>query len=145
MAEFKGLVAEFVEIADFTTICITEAHASDGFDFIGNKYKIKKHTSLQERILAASILLEDEDLNIPGTLLIDNMENEAMSVYGALPERLYIVLDGKVLFVGDEGPVGYSVEAVKTGWKNIRQNHNKVMYTYAFKGRLFWPMNKYST
>ena len=113
MAEFKGLVAEFAEIADFTTIYITEAHASDGFDFIGNKYKIKQHTSLQERILAASILLEDEDLNIQGTLLIDNMENEAMSVYGALPERLYIVLDGKVLFVGDEGPVGYSVEAVK--------------------------------
>ena len=113
LAEFKRLVAEFADIADYTTIYITEAHASDGFDFIGNKYKIKQHTSLQERILAASILLEDEDLNIPGALLIDNMENEAKDVYGAFPERLYIVLDGKILFVGDEGPMGYSVEAVK--------------------------------
>ena len=113
MAEFKRVVAEFADVANFTTTYISEAHASDEWNFFGNKYKIKQHTSLQERILAASILLEDEQLKIPGTFLIDNMKNDAQCLYAAFPERLYIVLDGKILFVGDMGPAGYSVEAVK--------------------------------
>ena len=44
---------------------------------------------------------EDEPLQLetlPGPLLVDNMQNEASRTYGSFPDRLYIVLDGIVLY-----------------------------------------------
>ena len=35
---------------------------------------------------------------LPGPLLIDNMKNEASTWYGSFPDRLYIILDGKVVY-----------------------------------------------
>ena len=31
------------------------------------------------------------------TILVDNMDNKARAAYAALPERLYVVLDGEVV------------------------------------------------
>ncbi len=74
---------------------------------------IKQHTCLQERILAATILREDEELKMPGKLYIDSMRNEAETVYGSHPERLYIVLDGVVVYAGKPGPFGYHPAEVR--------------------------------
>ena len=44
---------------------------------------------------------EDELLQLetlPGPLLVDNMQNEASKTYGSFPDRLYIVLDGIVVY-----------------------------------------------
>ena len=41
-------------------------------------------------------LLELEEL--PGPFLVDNMKDEASNAYGAHPERLYIILDGKIVY-----------------------------------------------
>ncbi len=113
LADFKKIAADFADIADFTTTYVFEAHASDGWVFTGNVHKIKQHNSLQERLLAASILLEDDELTPPGTFLVDNMNNQAAKLYGAVPERLYIVLDGVVVFEGGMGPFLYDVNQVR--------------------------------
>ena len=34
----------------------------------------------------------------PGPFLVDNMEDEASKLYGAHPERLYIILDGNIVY-----------------------------------------------
>ena len=120
MADFKKVVANFDDIADFVTIYISEAHASNQWNFPGNKYKIKKHSSLQERLLAASILLDDEELRPPGTFLIDTMDNEADLLYGGLPERLYIILDGTIVYAGRKGPAGYKLNEVKEWLENYK-------------------------
>ena len=36
--------------------------------------------------------------SLPGPLLVDNMENEASKSYGSFPDRLYIVLKGKIVY-----------------------------------------------
>ena len=41
-------------------------------------------------------LREMEEL--PGPFLVDNMEDEASKLYGAHPERLYIILDGNIVY-----------------------------------------------
>ena len=120
LAEFRKAAAEFADIADFVTTYISEAHPADGWDFSGNKYKINQHTSLQERLLAASILLDDEDLRPPGTFLIDKMDTEAELLYGALPERLYIVMDGLIKYAGRRGPDGYKIDEVKAWLEAFR-------------------------
>lgn len=35
---------------------------------------------------------------LPGPLLVDNMDNEASKSYGSFPDRLYIVLNGKIVY-----------------------------------------------
>lgn len=36
---------------------------------------------------------------LPGPLLVDNMSNEASIAFGSFPDRLYIVLDGKIVYM----------------------------------------------
>ena len=41
------------------------------------------------------------------------MDNKAGTAYAAMPERLYVVLDGKIVYEGDQGPFGYRLEEVE--------------------------------
>ena len=104
---------DFADIAEFVTTYISEAHPD------GNDYNIRQHASIK-KILAASILLENKDLRPQGTCLIDTMESNAERLYGALPERLYIVLDGVIVYAGGRGPFGYKVDEVKDWLKKFK-------------------------
>ena len=46
-------------------------------------------------------------------LMVDLMNNMASSNYGATPERLYVVLDGKIVYEGQQGPFDYRLEDVE--------------------------------
>lgn len=67
---------------------------SDGWSF-ENNIDIKKHKSLEDRLSAAQILLQKEPLC---TVVVDEMNNAAAIKYGALPERLYVLQAGKVVY-----------------------------------------------
>eukprot|EP00058_Branchiostoma_floridae_P017044 XP_002602532.1 hypothetical protein BRAFLDRAFT_93837 [Branchiostoma floridae] len=124
LAKFNDMVAEFADRADFLTVYIAEAHASDGWSF-RNNIKIRffavvaflislgdfrKHRTLEERLTAAKMLA---DSNLSGPLLVDTMDDVANRKYGAWPERLYILLDGRVMYKGMPGPHGYHVHQVR--------------------------------
>ena len=53
------------------------------------------------------------------------MEDQANNNYGALPERLYIILDGKFEYIGDPGPSGYKVNEVDDWLNNFRNQKLK--------------------
>ncbi|KAK7888898.1 hypothetical protein WMY93_024458 [Mugilogobius chulae] len=84
--EFKQLVRDFSDVADFIVIYVAEAHSSDGWAF-SNNYDINQHQSLEDRLTAIK--------------------------YGALPERLYVLQAGKVVYKGKMGPWGYSPSEVR--------------------------------
>lgn len=45
-------------------------------------------------------------------MLVDGMDDAVNKAYAAWPERLYVVgLDGRLVFAGEMGPMGFSVEA----------------------------------
>ena len=52
-------------------------------------------------------------IEVKSRLVIDSMEDRAMLAYNAFPERLYVVLDGRVVFRGGFGPVMYSLQDVR--------------------------------
>ena len=58
-------------------------------------------------------------------ILVDFMEDQANNNYGALPERLYIILDGKFEYIGDPGPKGYKVNEVDDWLNNFRNQKLK--------------------
>ena len=46
-------------------------------------------------------------------ILVDLMDNKAGTAYAAMPERLYVVLDGKIVYEGLQGPFDYRLDEVK--------------------------------
>lgn len=57
-----------------------------------------------DRLEAVKILLS---LNPSVPVLVDPMENEAMNIYAAFPERFYILHEGRVVYDPGLGPQNY--------------------------------------
>lgn len=109
MDQFKRLVDDFTSTADFLIIYIEEAHAADGWAF-RNNVDIKQHRSLQDRLQAAHLLLAR---NPACPVVVDTMRNQSSQLYAALPERLYVVHEGRICYKGKPGPWNYNPEEVR--------------------------------
>jgi hypothetical protein len=119
LSQFGELAGDFAERAKFITIYIEEAHPIEGWMYGSVTHQIHQHTSLEERMVAASILKEEfQDIYAknetlegmkPPPVYVDGIDNRASLAFGALPERLVILLNGQVKFIGGKGPEEYSV------------------------------------
>lgn len=56
---------------------------------------IRTHRNLQDRLQAARLLL-DRSPQCP--VVVDTMENQSSQRYAALPERLYVLQEGRILY-----------------------------------------------
>uniref|UniRef100_A0A672I538 Iodothyronine deiodinase n=3 Tax=Salarias fasciatus TaxID=181472 RepID=A0A672I538_SALFA len=108
LGEFKQLVRDFSDVADFLVVYIAEAHSTDGWAF-ANNIAIKRHRNLEERLSAARILVQEETLC---PVVVDSMSDTTCVKYGAMPERLYILQAGKIIYKGEKGPWGYKPQEV---------------------------------
>ena len=91
-------------VARMLTIYIEEAHAVDEWvlpesEVQKKQVNIKAHATLQERMTAAAAFVTDS--NIESEVVVDSMQaGNVADVYWAWPERLYIILDGLVVYQG---------------------------------------------
>ena len=106
LERYNDLVKAYSPKVDFLTVYIAEAHPNDGWIFNGNQYDIKTHKNFDERLFAAAML---KRAGIQGPLAVDLFSNEAGKAYAALPERIFLIEDGKITFASDKGPSGYAV------------------------------------
>lgn len=115
-------------VARILTIYIEEAHARDEW-FLPESPGAKKealiyvHRNLSERLEAANRFSANKNFQID--LVVDSMEGNVVDRYDAWPERLYIIVDGVVVYKGGNGPFGYRLDEVKS-WLAKR---------YGMKGR----------
>jgi len=120
LGKFGALRQEFADLADFLTIYIAEAHPAERGHFSGN-YDIDTHNNMGDRLFAAEKLKSESGKNLHlCPILVDTMDDAANIAYAALPERLYVLLDGKVVFEGGSGPFNYSIPEVSqflSKWK----------------------------
>ena len=63
--------------------------------------------TMEDRVDNANVLFDK--INFPVNFFIDTMTNQACNAFGALPERLAVILDEKIEFLGGTGPTGYSI------------------------------------
>jgi len=118
---FLSLREKYSQIADFVLIYIAEAHPSERGHFRDN-YDIGTHQSMEARIDAAKVLLEEAGAALADCpILVDPMDDRAGSAYCAFPERLYIILDGKVVHVGGLGPLSYDLKEIETFLTKFQQ------------------------
>lgn len=114
LQKFLKLSQQFSDVADFAIVYIEEAHALDEWAFdLKDGFKIYQHRSIEERIQAADLLTTYVELG-KTKLLIDTMDNNINELYAALPERLYILCEGTLAYVGGVGPFFYDVAEVET-------------------------------
>lgn len=71
---------------------------------------IKNHRNLQDRLRAAGLLLARSP-QCP--VVVDTMQNRSSQLYAALPERLYVLRQGRILYKGKSGPWNYNPEEVR--------------------------------
>lgn len=96
-------------MADFIVVYIAEAHATDEWSF-NNNIDLKQHMSLEDRLAAAEVLAKEDPLC---PIVVDDLTNTAAAKYGALPERLYVLQNGNVIYKGGMGPFGYDPQEVR--------------------------------
>ena len=96
----------------FFVVYIKEAHPDDGWVSQGNladDIHIYDPTSDEERVEVAQTCTLRLSIEMP--VLVDEIDNQVASAYGALPDRLYLIgKDGCVAYQGDKGPQGFKSE-----------------------------------
>ena len=123
LAQFNTLVADFADTFDFVTVYIREAHPTDGWDLIGNEYVMAQHRILEDRVSAARQL---EAAGIKGPIVVDTMTNGAQRAYKSLPEALYLVEHGKIVYQG-LGPYSYEPAELRTLMTDKKERLSKKM------------------
>jgi len=116
--KFGKLRENFSEMADFVTIYIAEAHPAERGHFRvggeGGNYDIDTHANIVDRLNAATTLKEEAGEALKGCkILVDPMDDRANIAYAALPERLYVVRDGQIVYQGGLGPFDYKISEVE--------------------------------
>ncbi|CAH1267025.1 DIO1 [Branchiostoma lanceolatum] len=105
----KRIMSDFAAVADFVVVYVAEAHPTDGW-VMSRNMDIGQHRCLEERLAAAEMLALHD---IPCPVLVDTMDNATVCAYAAMPDRLYIVLDGVCVYKSGPGPYGYQPEEVR--------------------------------
>ena len=75
------------------------------------RYKINQHQSIEERFAAAKMLKNDPHFEFD--LVVDTMQDEANFAYGAIPERMAIVYNSQVKYIGGIGPYYFDFDEMK--------------------------------
>ncbi|EDV24417.1 uncharacterized protein TRIADDRAFT_56198 [Trichoplax adhaerens] len=92
-----------------------KAHASDDWNMpdlnsaLG--INIAKPKTLEDRIRIAENFILDYNYDIP--MYVDSIDNDTMEAYGARPERLYIIVNGKIAYKGGPGPYCFSYSSLE--------------------------------
>lgn len=114
--------------ARMLSIYIEEAHAKDEWYFHESavttdfKTEIAVHKSINERLAAAALFREKTKVSAL-ELVCDDMRGDIVDRYGAWPERLYIIVDGVVVYKGGMGPFDYRLYEVREWLKTRFPDH----------------------
>lgn len=107
---------DFSDVADFLLVYIDEAHPSDGWvapPMGSSCFNVRKHQNLEERLGAARKLTEHFSLPPQCQLVADCMDNNANVAYGVSNERVCIVQQRKIAYLGGKGPFFYNLKDVR--------------------------------
>ena len=107
--------AEFEGRAHFLLVYIREAHAADEWVTPNNPQEgisVVQPVVQSERDNVAAECGSRLDIAFP--IVVDDMDDTVNKLYGAWPERLYVIAaDGTVAYQGDYGPWGFAPDEMR--------------------------------
>ena len=90
----------FQQVAHFTFIYISEAHAADVWPIGLSAGVINyKHKSIEDRISYAKKFVDTHQFKIP--VVVDTMDNDFRATFSAWPFRVFIVKDNKIEYISN--------------------------------------------
>ncbi len=105
----------------FLFVYISEAHPSDEWQMPSNQQEgvvFAQPKTFAERRSVASQGCQRMKLSMP--TVVDEMDNKVDNLYAGWPERMFIIdVDGRVAYVGKQGPWGFKPDEVE---KWLRDN-----------------------
>jgi len=108
---FNAVMKKYQKNVDFKIIYIAEAHSSDEWALkIDVQPDVNQPKTMEERMDACKVMVDS--INFDVDVFVDSMKNSACTTFGAMPERLFVLKDGPVEFIGGTGPQNYSLEAL---------------------------------
>nr|XP_027214414.1 type I iodothyronine deiodinase-like [Penaeus vannamei] len=119
------MTEDYSELADFALVYTAEAHPIDGY-FLKDNLQIPKHNQWDagRTLQSRQLMLDQQPQSCP--VLVDRLSDEANKAYAASPGRLYIVLEGIVVYKGGQGPLGYKINEVEA-WLEAFREHKQLM------------------
>jgi hypothetical protein len=107
--EVEKLYEDYRDRADFLQVYIREAHPQDEWQMSVNRRENIVYAQPQtraQRIAIAKDYIQRMHVSLP--FAVDDMDNRANLLYGAWPERIYIINeDGRIAYRGGLGPFAY--------------------------------------
>jgi len=108
------------EKVTFVVVYIREAHPEEGWVVSPNRDEgimINDPEDTDSRVEVAVSCAVNLKIRMP--VVVDEVEDEIASAYGALPDRLYLIAaDGTVAFQGERGTWGFDPTALEVAIKN---------------------------
>ena len=109
MGALESLYERYGEQVAFFVVYIREAHPEDGWVLAANRrdrIALADPASPEERSGAAQACALRLEIRLP--VLVDRIDDEVARRYGGWPDRLCLIgRDGRVAYLGDEGPWGF--------------------------------------
>ncbi len=101
-------------VARFLTVYLEEAHAKDEWYLPdspdaqeGGRTCVLNHRTIEDRIVAAKAFTAN--YSYQSEVVCDSFEEQMSERFDAWPEKLYIILDGVVVYEGGNGPFDYKL------------------------------------
>jgi hypothetical protein len=95
-------------------VYIREAHPEEGWVVTPNREEnilVNDPTTTEERVEVAQACAISLKIRMP--VIVDEVDDQIASAYGALPDRLYLIdTQGKVAFQGEPGPWGFNPDSL---------------------------------
>jgi hypothetical protein len=93
----------------FVVVYIREAHPEEGWVISPNRDNgivVNDPTTTEDRFEVAQTCALRLKIRMP--VVVDDIDDQIASAYGALPDRLYLIdQDGLVAYQGERGPWGF--------------------------------------
>jgi hypothetical protein len=122
LPKFLEMQREYAGVADFAIVYLEEAHPTDGWMYPRVKHLTEQPTTFAKRCGMAHTLDSEMKALLASpsiTVCVDRMDNAVSYAFGALPERLAVIKEGKVQFLGGAGPSAYSIPACSDALKKL--------------------------
>ena len=106
----QEVYAKYRDKADFWWVYVREAHPKDR-PRPASHVELEQPTSFERRLEVATTCSGEISLAIPQ--VVDDMAATAARAYNALPDRLFVLRGGKVVYRGERGPRGFKVDEME--------------------------------
>ncbi|MBN83039.1 MAG: deiodinase [Planctomycetaceae bacterium] len=97
--------------ADFYWVYIREAHPTDSARPARHVEIEQPKTYLRRQEVAITCSV---NLNLTIPMLVDDLNDTISRTFDAMPDRLYIIRDGKIAYKGGHGPRGFDVAELES-------------------------------